>query len=55
MHKTYDLLQQPSLAEVWRTIKNPGKIFGGTVVAMSGLLKLTHTFKGKKYCRNGWV
>ena len=45
----YNLLQHPLHADMWRTIKNIGKLFGGTGVDMHDLLKLTHNYKNENY------
>ena len=49
MRKMHDLVQEPLCAKVWQTIPNPGKLFGGTGEDVSGLFKLTRTYKNKKY------
>ena len=49
------LLQHPSHADVWQTIPNPEKLFVGTGVYMSVLLKLTCTSKNKNYHGIGYV
>ena len=48
MHKTHNILQQPLHANMCREIP-------GTGVSMHILLKLTHTYKSKKYLGNGCV
>ena len=55
MRTTHDLLQQPSRADVCQTIPNTGEVFGGTGVAISGLLKFTRTYKNEKYHGTGCV
>ena len=55
MLTTHDLLQQTSHVEMRKKIPKPGKVFGGTGVAMSGILKLTRTYKIEKYHGTGCI
>ena len=55
MLRTHNILQEPSRADLWQTIPNPGKLFGVTGVAISDLLKLTCTCKNNNYRGDGCV